>query len=101
MSRYEPVLGILDEVLLNCQNPSTLEAAHRLLRTMTSNPDLLGRANTEQLLNRVLSEIGFAGLWSGSTFSTSDEFTRERTMLVDKLIDVSYSTSSIGGVTAC
>lgn len=87
-TRYEPVLGILNEVLLDCQNPTTLEAAHRLLRTITSNPRLLGRANTEQLLGKVLSDIGFGGLWRGSTFSTSSDSLKQRIVLADKLIEV-------------
>jgi len=84
----DPVFGILDEVLLSCQNVTTLESAHMLLRTLTSNPRLSGSVDAAQLLEEVLEDIGFGGLWRSSTFHAASEQDRKRTLLTDRLIEL-------------
>lgn len=86
--RCEPLFGILDEVLLSCQNSITLESAHTLLRTLTSDPKLSGGLDSGQLLEEVLDGVGFGGLWRSSTFNAASEQDRQRTLLTDRLIEV-------------
>ena len=90
LKRCDPVFRILDNVLLSCQNAVTLEAAHKLLRTLTSNPKLSSSVDTTRLLAEVLDDIGFSGLWRSSTFHTADDQDKSNTILIDKLIEVKY-----------
>lgn len=86
--RCDPLFGILDDVLLSCQNALTLDSAHRLLRTLTSNPKLSGSVDTARLLEEVLDDIGFGGLWRSSTFHATHDQDKQCTLLTDKLIEV-------------
>lgn len=88
-------------MLLSCQNATTLESAHKLLRTVTSNPKLSGRVNTDELLDAVLEDIGFGGLWNAVTFRDTSESFRKRTVLADKLIEVSSSYCFCKRVLTC
>ncbi|KAL3421048.1 GTPase-activator protein for Ras-like GTPase [Phlyctema vagabunda] len=83
-----PVIAILDEVIISCQNTATLEAAHQLLRTLTSNPKFAGGVDTAEMLEDVLDGIGFGGLWRSSTFHTMNEQDRQCTALTDRLIEL-------------
>ncbi|EHK97696.1 hypothetical protein M7I_6581 [Glarea lozoyensis 74030] len=83
-----PIISILDDVLLNCQNAATLESAHKLLRTITSNPKFAGGVDTAEMLEDVLDGIGFGGLWRSATFHTQNEHERECTALTDRLIEL-------------
>jgi neurofibromin 1 len=83
-----PVITILDDVLISCQNTATLESAHQLLRTLTSNPKFSGGVDTAEMLEDVLDGIGFSGLWRSSTFHVSNEHRRQCTTLTDRLIEV-------------
>ncbi|KUJ23034.1 uncharacterized protein LY89DRAFT_635153 [Mollisia scopiformis] len=83
-----PVLRVLDDVLISCQNAVTLESAHQLLRTLTSNPKFAGGVDTAEMLEDVLDGIGFGGLWRSSTFHTANELERQCTILTDRLIEV-------------
>jgi hypothetical protein len=84
-----PVVRILDDILISCQNNATLEAAHQLLRTLTSNPKFSGGVDTAEMLEDVLDGIGFGGLWRSSSFHTANEHERQCTALTDRLIEVS------------
>jgi neurofibromin 1 len=86
----DPVFGILDDVLLSCQNAVTLESAHTLMRTLTSNPKLSGTVDTARLLEEVLEDIGFGGLWRSSTFHAANEQDKRNTILTDRLIEVCF-----------
>lgn len=88
---YTPVVEKLDHVLQTNQNTQTLESAHRLLRTMTSNPKVAGGdgVDTEGLLAQVLEGIGFDGLWRAVTFRGGSDMTRDGIVLADRLIEVS------------
>jgi neurofibromin 1 len=86
--RCDPLFSILDDVLLSCQNAVTLDSAHQLLRTLTSNPKLSGSMDTARLLEEVLEDIGFGGLWRSSTFHAANEHDKQCTLLTDRLIEV-------------
>lgn len=78
----------------------TLESAHQLLRTLTSNPKFSGGVDTTEMLEDVLDGIGFGGLWRSSTFHTLNDQERQCTSLTDRLIEVSvciaHSNRGIG-----
>jgi neurofibromin 1 len=86
-----PVIRILDDILISCQNAVTLESAHQLLRTLTSNPKFSGGVDTAEMLEDVLDGIGFGGLWRSSTFHITNEHERQCTALTDRLIEVSLA----------
>lgn len=86
-----PVIRILDDVLISCQNAMTLESAHLLMRTLTSNPKFSGGVDTSEMLEDVLDGIGFGGLWRSSTFHSVNENDRQCTALTDRLIEVSLA----------
>lgn len=67
----------------------TLESAHLLMRTLTSNPKFSGGVDTSEMLEDVLDGIGFGGLWRSSTFHSVNEHDRQCTALTDRLIEVS------------
>lgn len=73
---------------MSCQNAATLESAHQLMRTMTSNPRFSDAMDTAEMLEDVLDGIGFGGLWRSSTFHSQNEHERQCTALTDKLIEV-------------
>lgn len=91
--RCSHVIAILDDLLMSCQSAVTLESAHQLLRTLTSNPKFSGGVDTAEMLEDVLDGIGFGGLWRSSTFHVANEQDRQCTALTDRLIEVCYSTS--------
>ncbi len=66
----------------------TLESAHQLLRTLTSNPKFSGGVDTAEILEDVLDGIGFGGLWRSSTFHVANEQDKQCTALTDRLIEV-------------
>jgi neurofibromin 1 len=84
------VIQILDDILISCQNAATLESAHQLLRTLTSNPKFTGGVDTAKMLKDVLEGIGFGGLWRSSTFHVPNEDERQITTLTDRLIEVRW-----------
>lgn len=86
--RSGPIIRILDDVLVTCQNTATLESAHELLRTLTSNHKFSGLMDTSEMLEDVLEGIGFGGLWQSSTFHVQNEQERKCTVLTDRLIEV-------------
>lgn len=88
MRRAGPITSILDDVLMSCQNSITLESAHQLLRTITSNPQFSAAMRDADVLDRVLGSIGFGGLWKNSTYQGHHEVARECTTLTDRLIEV-------------
>lgn len=83
-----PVSNILEDVLLSCQNAVTLEAAHKLARSITMNPKLSSGADTADMLEDVLEDIGFSGLWRSSTFLAYNEQDRQCAILTDRVIEL-------------
>ncbi|RFU34508.1 hypothetical protein B7463_g1822, partial [Scytalidium lignicola] len=86
--RCGPIIRILDDILISCQNAATLEAAHELLRTLTSNRKFVGSMDTAEMLDEVLDGIGFGGLWKSSTFHIPNVRERQCTTLTDRLIEL-------------
>lgn len=93
--RCGPIVRILDDVLVNCQNAVTLESAHQLLRTLTLNQKFSGLMDTSEMLDDVLEGIGFGGLWQSSTFHVANDQERKCTVLTDRLIEVRWSSKHI------
>lgn len=83
-----PIVQILDDILLHCQNSATLEAAHGLLQTITSNPNFSVAMETSGMLNVILEDMGFGGLWRSCSFSQTQEPDKQCFALTEKLIEV-------------
>ncbi|CZT46168.1 related to NEUROFIBROMIN [Rhynchosporium secalis] len=83
-----PIIRILDDILISCQNAVTLESAHLLMRTLTSNPKFTDGVDTSEMLEDVLDGIGFGGLWRSSTFHIVNEHDRQSTAVTDRLIEL-------------
>jgi len=102
-----PIVSILDDIILHCQNSATLESAHQLLQTLTSNPKftaamtsggnvsggVLGEGvggSAMTMLSETLDNMGFGGLWRSCSFNLShQEQDRQCFGLTEKLIEVS------------
>ncbi len=80
---------MLDDVLLHCQNSSTLESAHGLLQTLSSNPKFSHALEHTGILGELLEDMGFGGLWRSCSFSVSQEQDKQCFGLTEKLIEVS------------
>lgn len=81
-------MSMLDNVLLHCQNSSTLESAHRLLQTLGSNPKFMAALNSPNILDEILEDMGFEGLWRSCSFNLSQEHDKRAFALTGKLIEV-------------
>jgi neurofibromin 1 len=93
-----PIVSLLDDILLHCQSSATLEAAHSLLQTLTSNPRFSASLeNSAAVLNELLEDMGFAGLWRSCSFNLAqvgEQQDRACFALTEKLIEVSFFFSS-------
>ena len=91
-----PILAILDETLLHCQNSATLESAHGLLQTLTSNPKFASAMETggASSLNEILEDLGFGGLWRFCSLNPQQEPDKACFAQTEKLIDVSSDQPS-------
>jgi neurofibromin 1 len=79
----------LDDVLLHGQNSTILEAAHTLLRTLSSDKKYARAMDTSALLSGVLDNLGFGGLWRACSMGNMDDIYRDYFELIEKLIEVS------------
>ncbi|PNY29463.1 Pentafunctional AROM polypeptide [Tolypocladium capitatum] len=80
--------SILDDVLLHGQESAALEAAHSLLRTLTSDRKYSAAMGSMQPLAEVLDELGFSGLWRYASQSSMEEVKQECFELTEKLIEL-------------
>ncbi len=87
-SRCNPIISLLDDILLHCQNPATLESAHTLLQTLTSNPKFASAMDSNSLLNEILEDMGFGGLWRSCSLTLLQEHDKQCFGLTEKLIEV-------------
>ncbi|KAK3315246.1 hypothetical protein B0H66DRAFT_337826 [Apodospora peruviana] len=86
-----PIISILDDIVLHCQNSATLESAHALLQTLTSS-SRFANAETMEVLNELLDDMGFGGLWRSCSFNMSQEGHDKQCFgLTEKLIEVCLS----------
>lgn len=83
-----PLITILDDILISCQNTATLEAAHQLFRTLTADPKFAESEDSTDMLDEVLEGFGFGGLWRSCTFHVPNDLLRQCTNLTDRLIEV-------------
>lgn len=92
-----PILAILDETLLHCQNSATLESAHSLLQTLTSNPKFASAMESGGAsgLNEILDDIGFGGLWRFCSLNPQQEPDKACFAQTEKLIDVSSNQPTL------
>ena len=89
--RCGPIISVLDDVLLHCQNSSTLESAHGLLQTLSSNPKFSHALETTGVLNEILEDMGFGGLWRSCSFNNAQDQDKRCFGLTEKLIEVGRS----------
>ncbi|KAK3950236.1 hypothetical protein QBC32DRAFT_376735 [Pseudoneurospora amorphoporcata] len=89
MTLSGPIITILDDIVLHCQNPTTLGSAHELLQTLTNNPQFSGAMEQAAKLNETLDGMGFGGLWRSCSFNLShQEQDRQCFGLTEKLIEL-------------
>lgn len=69
----------------------TLQAAQILLQTLATHQKLADTVDTAHLLEQVLDDLGFAGLWRSSDFYMGKERDRQRCSLTEKLIELAIS----------
>lgn len=83
-----PIAQVLDDILLHCQNSATLSSAHDLFQTMTSNPKFASALESAGVLNEILEDMGFGGLWRSCSFSQTQEPDKQCFALTEKLIEL-------------
>lgn len=83
--------SVLEDVLLHGQNAAVLEAAHTLLRSLSSNVEY-ATAMDSGPMNKVLEDKGFSGLWRSCSMGSMDDIHRDCFDLTEKLIEVSSTT---------
>lgn len=81
--------SIIDDVLLHSQDTRALEAAHTLLRTISSEQRYCEDLGSLRTFLDLLDEIGFGGLWREFGHLFSEAVTTDCFELTQKLIEVS------------
>lgn len=79
--------SILNDVLIHGQDSAALEAAHTLVRTLTSEERYSKAIGSMDALNEELEDLGFPGLWNAS-FHQPLRNKKECFQLTEKLIEV-------------
>ncbi|KAF7549990.1 hypothetical protein G7Z17_g6012 [Cylindrodendrum hubeiense] len=82
------IRSLLDDILLHGQNSTTLGAAHILLRTLSSNPQLSRAVGSMTSLTETLDDMGFGGLWRSCSLGSMDDINRDCLELTEKLIEL-------------
>ncbi|KAI1644280.1 uncharacterized protein F4817DRAFT_225030 [Daldinia loculata] len=82
------IASFLDEVLLHGQNSSTLESAHALLQTLSSNPKFTSALESAGILHDILEDLGFEGLYRSSSFTYAQDPDKQCSILTEKLIEL-------------
>lgn len=67
-----------------------LEAAHNLMRILSSDSRMSASVDTADMLDEILNDVGFGGLWRASAFHSSADQDRQCALLTDRLIEVSF-----------
>jgi neurofibromin 1 len=84
-----PIVSVLDDILLHSQNSAALDSAHALLRTLTTSPQFTGALDSSGVLNDILEDMGFSGIWRSCSLNLSHDQDKECFALTEKLIEVS------------
>lgn len=85
------IRSLLDDTLMHGQNSTTIEAAHTLLRTLSSNPRFSKAMGSMASLMETLADIGFGGLWRSCSLGAMEETNFKYLKLTERLIEVSYT----------
>ncbi|KAJ6440855.1 pentafunctional AROM polypeptide [Purpureocillium lavendulum] len=80
--------SVLDDVLLHGQESAALEAAHTLLRTLTSSHEFSSAMGSIEPLTEALDDLGFGGLWRYSSQASLDDIKHECFGLTERLIEI-------------
>lgn len=80
--------SILNDVLIHGQDSAALEAAHTLVRTLTSERQYSKAMGSMSSLTELLDEMGFAGLWRSSFHGLTEDNKSDCLELTEKLIEV-------------
>ncbi|EGX89201.1 Ras GTPase activator [Cordyceps militaris CM01] len=80
--------SILNDVLMHGQDSAALEAAHTLVRTLTSEREYASATGSMESLEEALEEMGFRGLWKLSFQGMAEENRAECFELTEKLIEL-------------
>jgi neurofibromin 1 len=86
--------SVLDDVLLHSQESTALDAAHALLRTLSSEQRYSKAMGSMHLLNDQLNAMGFSGLWRSPKHTMIEDIKGECFELTEKLIEVGTQTFS-------
>lgn len=89
LARCGAMPSILNDVLMHGQDSAALEAAHTLVRTLTSEREYASATGSMESLEEALEEMGFRGLWKASFQEMTEENRAECFGLTEKLIEVS------------
>lgn len=87
--------SILDDVLLHGQNSAALEAAHMLLRTLSTDQKYTKAMDSASSMNEMLEEKGFGGLWRACSIGPIEDIQQDCFDLTEKLIEVSLLINCI------
>ena len=85
------MIARLDEVLVHGEHLKTLQTAHELLRTLSSQPEIISSAasnNNNNAWHEVLAERGLEGLIRTCSFHQSHDLDRDCLGLMEKLIEL-------------
>ncbi|KAI0484610.1 GTPase [Xylariaceae sp. FL0804] len=82
------IAATLDEVLLHAQSSLTLNAAHELLRLLTSNARFAAALESHDTLGDILEDMGFEGLWRSCSYIQTQDHDRQLFQLTEKLIEL-------------
>ncbi|TQV91339.1 ras GTPase activator [Cordyceps javanica] len=80
--------SILNDVLMHGQDSAALEAAHTLVRTLTSEREYASATGSMQSLEEAMEEMGFRGLWKASFQGVADKNRAVCFELTEKLIEL-------------
>jgi neurofibromin 1 len=64
-----------------------------LLQTLTSNPKFSTALESTNILNELLEDMGFGGLWRSCSFNLSQDQDKQCFGLTEKLIEVRFPVS--------
>ena len=84
------MIARLDEVLVHGEHLKTLQTAHELLRTLSSQPEIISSAgnNNSNTWLDVLEERGLDGVVRTCSFQQPQDLDRDCLGLMEKLIEL-------------
>ena len=101
MCRCGLMPSVLNDVIMHGQDSAALEAAHTLVRTLTSEEEYATAMSSSEPLAEALEDMGFEGLWKSSFQELHIDDRRECFELTEKLIEVCVHASILAAYRAC